>query len=152
MIRTVAGLVLVVTALLVSCSPRTPTEIDLAEARWEESAPERYRLVVLKIRGIWHVQVVRLEMEGKKIMVENASCVPAPMEGSTCMIEPYRGENYTIAGLFATIRHLSESDDADFVSITYNAALGYPELISVDDPAVYDDEVVWQVRSFEVLP
>lgn len=146
-------LLLPLVCLTTACaSVVTPiNQLEQAEQRWAEQTITDYRLELLVVRSIWHAQTHHLTVRDNQVIESEASCVPAPMEFGACEVEVYAAESYTIPALFNFARSQLESQQAEWLNVTYDPAYSYPSHISYNHPEILDEDWSWRVMSFELL-
>ncbi len=127
-------------------------ELAAAEALWESQNIDHYRIEILDVRSIWHAQTNVVIVQDGVAADAGASCIPAPMEGGECAVQPFDPDQYTIPALFDTTRKQFAGDQALWTHIRFDETYGYPAEISFDDPEILDEDWGLRVTSFEVLP
>jgi len=139
------------TLLLSACAASPLARLDQAEKQWRSAAPQSYTIAVLEVNSIWHAQTNRIEVVDGQVVGSSATCVRAPMETKACEIREFAPANYTVPGLFERARARLRGQEARYVEISYDPALGYPATISYDDPQAVDEEWGLRVTEFEVV-
>jgi hypothetical protein len=131
-------------AALLACSPNTPEEDALEDAResWEENAPAHYRFVHDEWAFAPSDGPVEIEVQDGEVVsaliIETDQPAPASRE-------------LTIEDLFDVIEGELD-DEPDAIEIRYDAELGYPESVDVDPlQNAMDDEHGFTVEHFEIL-
>ena len=127
-------------------------EIDRAELLWEGQAISNYRMTTAFLTYGADITVTVVVSDGKVI---EHKCVPASTESNDdCGWAKYP-KKYTVAGLFAELRHLRsearqypEYTPNEAMSVNYDNQLGYPRRIVWQPP----EYTRWVVTSFERLP
>jgi len=133
-----------------STSPST-TPLDQAEQKWTGQNITNYRIEVLVVNSIWHAQSHQINVQNNAVTESTARCIPAPIEAGTCEVRAYSAEEYTIPGLFAQARSQIQSQQAQWIKITYDPTYGFPNQISFDNPNIVDEDWTWRVTMFEAL-
>ena len=131
-------------------SPST-TPLDQAEQKWTGQNITNYRMEVLVVNSIWHAQSHQIIVQSNAVAESTARCIPAPGEAGTCEVRAYSAEEYTIPGLFAQARSQIQSQQAQWIKITYDPTYGFPSQISFDNPNIIDEDWTWRVTMFEAL-
>jgi len=126
-------------------------ELNRAKILYRAQGITHYRLKVRHMRSIWHMQTYDIEVWNGEI-THTAACVPAPTEGGQCQVEPFDPADYTVEGLFDTVTWVLESDYANWANIQYHTEYGYPKIISFNHPNILDEDNLWAVLEFELLP
>ena len=103
------------------------------------------------MRSIWHLQTYKIEVWSGEI-THTAACILAPTEGRQCQVEPFDPSDYTVEGLFDTVTWVLESEYAQWANIQYHPEYGYPKIISFNHPDILDEDNLWAVLEFELLP
>lgn len=134
---------------LTSCN--SGSSVDEAERQWQDQNITSYKIEVLEIRSIWHVQYQTITVENGVITAQTARCTPAPFEGQTCEVQPFNPEDFTVPGLFAKARAVTATENADYLTIRYDTTSFYPMQISFNDPEIVDEDWSWAVTSFELI-
>ncbi|HNB52182.1 MAG TPA: DUF6174 domain-containing protein [Anaerolineales bacterium] len=135
--------------LLSACSPASP--LDNAERKWQEQEIVNYKIEVLTVNSIWHAQYQEITVENGVVTEQSARCVPAPFEMGECEVQDFVAEEFTVPGLFAHARAVSEETNPDFLTISFDPTYFYPQNISFNDPEIVDEDWGWSVTAFEVL-
>ena len=139
----------------VGCSGgRLVAQVRRAERRWQRGDIGNYRIEVSLRSGTWHYQTHVVTVRNGEVVDASASCVTAPMEtalGKECEVEDFDPGTYTVPGLFALARSLTEASPRDAVEIDFDDTCGFPKRISYDLAHAVDEEQAWGVRAFEVL-
>ena len=129
---------------------QTINELKRAKSLYRAQGITHYHLKVRHMRSIWHLQTYEIEIWNGKI-THTATCIPAPIEGRQCQVEPYEPADYTVEGLFNTVTWILESDYAQWANIQYHSEYGYPKIISFNHPDILDEDNLWVVLEFELL-
>jgi hypothetical protein len=131
--------------------PTLTTQLDQAEKKWTGQNITNYRMEVLVVSSIWHAQSHQIIVQNNAVVESTARCIPAPIEAGTCEVRAYTAEEYTIPGLFAQARSQIQSQQAQWIKITYDPTYGFPSQISFDNPNIVDEDRTWRVTTFEPL-
>ena len=99
------------------------------------------------MQSIWHLQTYLIEVSNGEV-IHSATCIPAPLEGRTCKINAYDPNDYTIDGLFETVKWVLQSNHAKWARIEYDPDYGFPSLITFDNPNILDEDNQWIVEEF----
>jgi hypothetical protein len=126
--------------------------LEAAAGRWQARQVRAYRISVLKVQSIFHAQTNTVAVEDNRIAQQSAFCTPAPFEGRECQVQPFDANEFTVDGLFATARTLAQSKSSAALKITFDEQYHYPAVISIDTPEIVDDETLWRVVAFQLLP
>jgi hypothetical protein len=123
-------------------------DLSSAEERWAKGGLINYRYT-LQIGCFCPPPLNdQLLVEVRNGATVRVSAVSSGEDVSLAMVDRVA----TIPGLFATIRDANERK-ADKIDVSYNAALGYPERISIDYIVqAVDDEVGYIVTDLAELP
>jgi hypothetical protein len=127
------------------------TQLDQAEQKWTGQNITNYRLEVLVVSSIWHVQSYQIIVKNNAVAESTARCIPAPAEAGTCEVRAYTAEEYMIPGPFAQVRSHMQSQQSQWIKITYDPTYGFPSQISFDNPDIVDEDWTWRVTTFEAL-
>lgn len=116
--------------------------------RWNDQELSHY-LFTLQVGCFCMPEITRpVQIEVRDGTVVGKSYVEDGQLVSNDFFEPYD----TIDELFEVIQEAIDSE-ADVIDIAYHPDYGYPEQISLDPiKDAFDDEVVYRVMAFEVLP
>lgn len=128
------------------------SDLDNAERQWQRQGVASYRIEVLVVNSIWHAQTHTITVQNDEVVEADASCIPAPFENGSCQANPFVAEDYTVPGLFAKARAVSEDANPDYLTLRFDPTYHFPSNISFDDPEILDEDWNWTVTSFEVLP
>lgn len=134
----------------------TPTPINLAEqvqmahSKWYRLGPKNYHIVI-KFFENWGVG---LETQ-RDITVKDGTVVNSSCTSNQCPAFDL-SNIYTVNDLFlvaqgSTIRNIGEKYNECVQSLEFDEIYGFPALMSVDCPNVFDEEYSFQVISFEAL-
>ena len=63
------------------------------------------------MQSIWHLQTYLIEVSNGEV-IHSTTCIPAQIEGRTCEINAYDPNDYTIDGLFETVKWVLQSNHA----------------------------------------
>ncbi len=129
----------------------TTAPLDTAERKWQNQGITSYTIEVLAVNSIWHAQYQQITVEEGVVTAQSGRCVPAPLEMGECEVQDFVAEDFTVPGLFAKARAVSETADPDFLTVSFAPIYFYPENISFNDPEIVDEDWGWSVTSFEVL-
>lgn len=132
-----------------SSEPNTPSALDTQEQAWQALGLTDYRIEVRRIDSIWHAQTYVIVVQDNQVVGHTTNCTPAPFEGRYCSNREYDAADYTVLGLFASARDLTERRDADTVTITFDSTYHFPTRIGYNDPQLLDEDTYWQVLAFE---
>jgi hypothetical protein len=128
------------------------TQIQLAEQTWKKSQIASYRISVLEIHSIWSAQTTTITVTDGLVVDIRTMCVPAPVQGRTCTIQPVEANAYLVPALFAQARELVARQRPEFVRFRFDPSVGYPTLIGFDDPQILDEDYGLSIEEFAQLP
>lgn len=141
---------------LVGCTVPGPSEpgllISSQQRQWNEKQIRNYRIAVLKVEAIWHAQTNTITVQDGTVIDQAAVCTPAPFGGRECQVRGFDSNEFTVDGLFRTALQYAPESAKQQLRVTFDEKYHYPTLISRNVEGVTDDDTVWRVTSFEVLP
>ena len=120
--------------------------VDEAETRWNERGPSRYRYHLVERGGWSHDNRFVTVADGQWVAMEwvpdgysiRHSC---GTNSGACL----RG--FTVEAMFDSVRGFARGTEFD-VGPVFDRALGYPSEWGHDDPAMGDDEEIYEVSEF----
>ena len=118
---------------------------------WARKGITAYRIEVLVVESVWHAQSHAITVDGDRVTGAQARCIPAPTEAGSCEVRVFRAEDYLVPALFGKARAELGAPHGEWVTVTYDEALGFPRQVSFDDPDAVDEEWTWRVTDFEAL-
>ena len=139
------------TFLLLTACTASASPLENSERLWQNQNIQSYRIEVLVVNSIWHAQTHTITVQHDEVMEADAACIPAPFENGVCQANPFVAEDFTVPGLFAKARAVSEELDPSHITIEFDPTYHFPASISFDDPDIIDEDWSWRVTSFEVL-
>ncbi len=142
---------LVVLLVIAGCGTKLTRQVDQAKQKWESQGIAHYRIVMqfyeAFARGLETQRTVTV-VNGQ---VSDSSCLTDRCPAFALV------DVYTVEDLFAVARGSSVSVanarelDECLEQIEFDPVYGFPNLISLDCPAIADDEHSIRVVSFEVV-
>ncbi len=142
------------TALAAGCSlvgDPLLDQIGRAEQTWQARKVLNYRVSVLHVQSIWHAQTYTLTVKNGVVVDQSATCIPAPFEGRNCTVRSFKADDYTVTGLFATVRTMAQGESRKGLTVTFDETYGFPKTIKSAPPGVVDGDSSWSVQKFELL-
>jgi hypothetical protein len=127
------------------------TQIDQAEQQWNGQGITSYRIVVRRINSIWHAQTNTIIVVNGQVTEQSSTCITAPAEPQPCRIRAFDPTEFTVPGLFATARALTEKYQPDALTFRFDDVYGFPKSMLSNRPNVTDDDEGWGVESFTAL-
>jgi hypothetical protein len=100
--------------------------------------------------GPWYGGRHDIIVRDGRLISDQISIVYCSMTNNGCDL-PWGGE-FTVLGLFNTVHSSLSGERRQWVRARFNWYYGYPQHITVDDPAVFDEDMTWRVESFEPEP
>jgi hypothetical protein len=127
-------------------------QLSAAEQRWKDSEIASYRIKVLEVHSIWSAQRMTVTVNDGHVIDLESMCIPAPMQGRTCTIQPVEPSNFLVPALLRQARDLIDRQRPEHLQLGFDPALGYPTRIGFNNPEIRDGDYGLMVESFERLP
>lgn len=143
---------LLLTLILSACSLGGNSELSLNQTKWQEANINHYRFQLgvscfCPVGGLMPMTVEVLDGEVVSITDVNGEVFPATDPFSEFILK-----YATIDRLFAELG-TKEVQEADALSVTYDATYGFPADVTIDFMELAaDDELYLSVAAFEPLP
>jgi len=129
-----------------------PLDLENAETLWHAASIDSYRIKV-QIGGAWRLNTYTITVQHGEITNAVVQCGPGMVGLVDCPEDAQAAaHDFTVAGLFTQLHSIIDTDNAAWLTASFDPALGYPMSMGFDHPEIMDEEWFINVLSFEALP